>query len=335
MIKRNILVGLCVFFLGLSTSTYAADTEVVLDTDDSTSGFTVSDSDNQALMRVGGDGVINLRDPGSLGGDLLTVSDNPGNIFQKITRTITAGGGFEFQTRHRSFPNYNTPLRIDTTLVDFPEGRILIRGANRQGIAFGSNRAGYIHQFTNDADQTFRFRADMVNHSPTWPTKVWDINTDKLNPTDRKFTSFLPFEISEVSGQDSTLFKIQDSASNNLVLIDNIGNLTIAGTLTQSSSRELKKEIAYISTKDAMETLKDLNPVRFKYKADNSGDEHVGFIAEDVPELVATQDRKGLSPMDITAVLTKVVQEQQTMLKEQQEVISALSAKVKSLEDRI
>ena len=39
-----------------------------------------------------------------------------------------------------------------------------------------------------------------------------------------------------------------------------------------------------------------------------------GFIAEDVPELLANKDRNGLSPMDIVAVLTKVVQEQQKKL---------------------
>ena len=38
-------------------------------------------------------------------------------------------------------------------------------------------------------------------------------------------------------------------------------------------------------------------------------EKRVGFIAEEVPDLVATKDRKGLSPMDIVAVLTKVVQE--------------------------
>jgi len=45
-------------------------------------------------------------------------------------------------------------------------------------------------------------------------------------------------------------------------------------------------------------------------------EEHVGFIAEDVPELVATPNRKGLSSMDIVGVLTKVVQEQQNAIKE-------------------
>ena len=45
-------------------------------------------------------------------------------------------------------------------------------------------------------------------------------------------------------------------------------------------------------------------------------EKHVGFVAEDVPELVATKDKKGLSPMDITAVLTKVVQNQQKDIEE-------------------
>jgi hypothetical protein len=54
----------------------------------------------------------------------------------------------------------------------------------------------------------------------------------------------------------------------------------------------------------------------------------VGFIAEDVPDLVSTKDRKGLSPMDIVAVLTKVVQE----LKAENE---GLKVKNESLENRL
>ncbi|MBI2060130.1 MAG: hypothetical protein HYT87_10195 [Nitrospirae bacterium] len=45
-------------------------------------------------------------------------------------------------------------------------------------------------------------------------------------------------------------------------------------------------------------------------------EQYVGFIAEDVPNLVATNDRKGLSSMDLVAVLTKVVQEQQRQIEE-------------------
>jgi len=61
---------------------------------------------------------------------------------------------------------------------------------------------------------------------------------------------------------------------------------------------------------------------------------HVGFIAEDVPEMVATEDRKGIESMDIAAVLTKVVQEQQRMLKELQDKIVSLENTLQLKKDK-
>jgi hypothetical protein len=103
-----------------------------------------------------------------------------------------------------------------------------------------------------------------------------------------------------------------------------VGNLKCV-KLLETSSRESKENIAELSGKEAVEALKNLNPVKFNFKADSDKNLHLGFIAEDVPELVATSDRKTLSPMDIVAVLTQA-------LKEQQNTISALAEKVKLLE---
>lgn len=77
-----------------------------------------------------------------------------------------------------------------------------------------------------------------------------------------------------------------------------------------SSSREYKDNVQELSAEKASEAVRNMKPVTFVYK-DIPGYNHVGFIAEDVPNLVATPDRKSLSAMDIVAVLTKVVQEQQ------------------------
>ena len=107
-----------------------------------------------------------------------------------------------------------------------------------------------------------------------------------------------------------------------------VKDLIATGTISEGSSRKLKEDIDYVSGQEAIETLNGLNPVKFKYKADNASEEHLGFIAEDVPELVAVQDRKHLRTMDITAVLTKVV-------KEQQRIISKLSERVKLLESSL
>ncbi|HBB33492.1 MAG TPA: hypothetical protein DDZ80_11275 [Cyanobacteria bacterium UBA8803] len=126
-------------------------------------------------------------------------------------------------------------------------------------------------------------------------------------------------------------FDVNTSASGNfspyitpLIMFPN-GNVHVAGALTQGSSRELKENIAELSGKEAVKALENLNPVKFNYKADSAKNLHIGFIAEDVPDLVATSDRKALSPMDIVAVLTQA-------LKEQQKTISALAEKVSILE---
>ncbi|HCN08923.1 MAG TPA: hypothetical protein DIT01_13405 [Lentisphaeria bacterium] len=85
---------------------------------------------------------------------------------------------------------------------------------------------------------------------------------------------------------------------------------TSGGTWTNASSRDLKDDIMPLALDDALNTLSGLDAVTFRYKVAQD-EQCVGFIAEDVPELVATNGRKGLAPMDIVAVLTKVVQQQQ------------------------
>jgi hypothetical protein len=101
---------------------------------------------------------------------------------------------------------------------------------------------------------------------------------------------------------------------------------TVAGLWMSVSSRDAKENIAELTSEQALAALKDLTPVTFNYRAD-AEEKHVGFIAEDVPDLVASPDRKGLSPMDIVAVLTKAVQEQQKM-------IAALEERLRTLESR-
>jgi hypothetical protein len=82
-----------------------------------------------------------------------------------------------------------------------------------------------------------------------------------------------------------------------------------------------------------LNALNGLNPVKYNYKVDKT-DKHVGFIAEDAPELVATPDKKGMSPMDVVAVLTKVVQEQQKSILEQQNTIAELKNEIAEMKKK-
>ncbi len=90
-------------------------------------------------------------------------------------------------------------------------------------------------------------------------------------------------------------------------------HVTAGGVWTNSSSREKKENIAALTLDDALAALKGLEPVQFNYRTETV-EQHVGFIAEDVPDIVATNNRKGLSSMDIVAVLTKVIQAQQQQI---------------------
>ena len=114
--------------------------------------------------------------------------------------------------------------------------------------------------------------------------------------------------------------------SDNSLTMANGASCSAGGAWQDASSRTLKENIRALDSDDALTALAGLEPVRFNYKSDKN-EECLGFIAEDVPGLVATKDRATLSPMDIIAVLTKVVQEQQKTMKE-------LKARIAELENR-
>jgi hypothetical protein len=109
--------------------------------------------------------------------------------------------------------------------------------------------------------------------------------------------------------------------------------VTTGGVWTNASSREYKENIQELSASEAADTLAKLDPVKYNYKVD-AEDKHVGFIAEDVPDLVATKDRKGLSPMDIVAVLTKVVQAKSATIDVLMEKLNRLEAEVNRLKSK-
>ncbi len=97
----------------------------------------------------------------------------------------------------------------------------------------------------------------------------------------------------------------------------NGAHVTAGGVWTSTSSRALKEHIEELTADEAMAAVAALKPVRYNYKIEPQ-EQYVGFIAEDVPELVAqtSTERKFLSPMDIVATLTKVVQEQQKTIEQ-------------------
>lgn len=116
---------------------------------------------------------------------------------------------------------------------------------------------------------------------------------------------------------------IGNANPSHLLDVGNSGAYCNGGAWVSGSSRDFKDHIEELTTEDALATLTELKPTSFTYKSDPD-EVTLGFIAEDVPDLVATNDRKGLVAMDIVAVLTKVVQSQQQQLTELRDELAAL-----------
>jgi hypothetical protein len=128
-------------------------------------------------------------------------------------------------------------------------------------------------------------------------------------------------------GTGGAEFKINndtDNSQNVSLELANGASCNSSGQWLDASSREYKENIQEITSIEALKALKGLQPVKYNFKRDVSKDLTVGFIAEDVPDLVATKDRKALSPLEIVAVLTRVVQEQQVLVAQLSERITEL-----------
>ena len=106
------------------------------------------------------------------------------------------------------------------------------------------------------------------------------------------------------------------------------------GVWTNASSRKYKTDIKHLTAEKAMDALTHLQPVEFAYKTD-SEEKHVGFIAEDAPDLVASKNREGMSAMDVVAVLAKVIQEQEKRMQEQERIMKQQEQTIINLSKRI
>lgn len=161
--------------------------------------------------------------------------------------------------------------------------------------------------------------------------QVWDIGGNELG-----------FFVSNISASSVTPMFIGTGAPNNALYIDDsgnvgigtdrptqslhvVGNAVISGNLEIASSREIKHAIKNLGLNEALSALLSLQPVSYRYNH-LPEQKTLGFIAEDMPDLVATEKRKSLKPMDIIAVLTKVVQAQQEQIQTLGEKVEQLSA---------
>ncbi|MEM7147291.1 MAG: tail fiber domain-containing protein [Verrucomicrobiota bacterium] len=117
------------------------------------------------------------------------------------------------------------------------------------------------------------------------------------------------------------------------------GTAFVSETLEIGSSRDRKEAIRPLLGEDAVSALAELRPRRYRYRDDPPDTQRLGFIAEEVPELLACEGRASLSLMDFVAVLTEVVQdhcrredELRETIHKQQRALDEIAQRIDALE---
>jgi hypothetical protein len=136
--------------------------------------------------------------------------------------------------------------------------------------------------------------------------------------------AWIRYYVREANTEKCTLeIAIENDADDILQLTANKINAKVA--VTVSSSRELKENILELSVEEALATIQNLRPVKYDYKAIKKSRANLGFIAEEMPDNLASSDRQTISPMEIIPVLTKMIQEQQKAINSLQQNLSQLT----------
>ena len=161
--------------------------------------------------------------------NLLTFLDDNGSTNVQIRRTSTSGRGIEL-----IIPTITSPIiQINNENITLNNGRLLISSAQNTGIVFGSSAASFIHRFTNNGNETFRFLAGRTNVGiANMTTVVFDANTDFNTPTNRLFDFRIPVQISSSISQSADIFKIIGNTNNTILTVNTSSLVTITGSLS-------------------------------------------------------------------------------------------------------
>lgn len=136
-------------------------------------------------------------------------------------------------------------------------------------------------------------------------------------------------------GAEMRIVNATDDFQNVSIVMGNGAQLTSGGVWQNASSKTYKENIQPIMLNEALQALEKIEPVKYQYKRDESKELNLGFIAEDVPELVSTPSRKNMDPMEVVAMLTTIVKNQQQVINSQQQAIERQNQVAEELMDKV
>jgi len=301
----------------------------------------------------------------TISGGTCTISGGKNNSILSSAQSATISGG-ESNTAARDYSSvgggftnnatglYSTIVGGSSNSISVDRGAIILGGGNNTTAADYSLVAGRQMNLAATANNSFVWG----NSSVALGTPIAAPNTFLIYSGNMGIRDITPAAKLELNGNGSTedylaVTSSTTSAPGDIFIIKSNGRLgagqvnpqyplefgngayvTATGNFVNASSRTYKENIFDLTLSAAMDTFTKLTPVQYNYKKENK-EQYVGFIADDVPDLVSDQNRKGLAPMDIAAVLTTVVSHQQKILNQQKQETEVLLKEISELKRRI
>jgi hypothetical protein len=294
-------------------------------------------------LRLGTTETVTLEPPTKNNPVKLTTTDNTTGF--EFNKGITiASGNLTLNSGSLNFGN-TTPVPVSISISD---STLFFRAKNKNSMVIDNGNVGI---GVDAPKQKLEVAGDAwIKGSTTLATLVGDninvgIGIEKPNAKLHIQAANKQPEMLRLTDSDGQIrLSIQLEGNDGIILRGknyvNVAPQLRANSVTVTSSRSLKENIATLSNQEAQEVLQSLNPVKFTYRADPAQTLHWGFIAEDVPELLASVDKQAISPVDIIAALTQLVKDHQDtiaslrhLLQEQGQALSSLEQKVQRLEE--
>jgi hypothetical protein len=127
-------------------------------------------------------------------------------------------------------------------------------------------------------------------------------------------------------------FLRSNSSGVTAMAIQNTGAVTIAGALTQGSSREIKTNFALLEPKDVLSRVTALPISLWSYKTEGAV-RHIGPMAEDFHKFFGLgEDERHIAPSDQAGVALLAVQGLNQVVQEKDKEIADLKSRIETLE---
>jgi len=332
------------------SSTQGGSIQVISSGDLSLAGGAIYIGRDSKTLNVGkttnGDATLNIYGDTSIGADIALDNNTSRWRLSNINDWFTIGPSLKNRWVFTISPN--TPLYsfniVDGGLVGIgtstPSARLEVEGNAIVNGEFNTTKTITASFDGSTDDSAMKMINISVNNTNT--NKKSDAGFAMTNARENftwTFRTWEPdsgFAIAKQGNGGTKEFRLHDTdpADATTVVLELANGAYCDGVWHNTSSRSMKKDIQPLGTKEALEAFNKLQPVTYAYKA-NPTDQKVGFIAEDVPELVADPKHRSLSAMDMVALLTKVVQVQEKKMKIKDALIDEMKLAQKKQEEKL